>query len=249
MNIDNDVISERALVTDIVLYDYRTAEVFARLGIDFCCGGKLPLYAACEMKGLKTRQVIADLHNATKNITISQDLPFNEWDMPFLTDFIVNIHHAYLKKAIPVVKGYVKRFAEGHQKKMPGLRHLPEAVDKLAFEIIPSLQREEQIFFPYIKQLAHAHSHKEPYASLMVRTLRKPLQVLMQQHASLLETLSEMRRYSENYHIPVNACVTHRVTQLKLKELDNDLQQHLYLENSVLLPKAILIENELLDGG
>lgn len=120
-------------------------------------------------------------------------------------------------------------------------------MNKLHKNFLSHLQQEEEIFFPYIRQITHAHLHREPYGSLLVRTLRKPLQdIAHEEHALLYMLLGEMREITQQYTIPLNACVTHRVTFSKLKELDNDLVQHMHLENDILIPKAIQIEKELL---
>jgi regulator of cell morphogenesis and NO signaling len=234
-------------VADIVKNDYRTADVFLKYDIEFCCGGKWPLEMVCASKNLDITLLIPELEKASRTVQVSNHLRFDEWNTGFLADYIVNVHHQYLKTALPVVVEYVKRFLDGHLKKFPELEQLQSLVNKLYDDFLTHLQQEEEIFFPYIKQITHAHLHHEPYGSLLVRTLRKPLQdIAHQEHELLYKILSEMREITQQYTVPTNACVTHRVTFSKLKELDNDLVQHMHLENDILFPKAIQIEKELL---
>ena len=54
-------IQPSSFVTDIVTHDYRTADVFRKYDIDFCCGGKWPLDTVCQNKNLKTEDVIDEL--------------------------------------------------------------------------------------------------------------------------------------------------------------------------------------------
>ena len=113
-------------------------------------------------------------------------------------------------------------------------------------DIIPHLQQEEEILFPYIRQIAHAYNSKESYASLLVRTLRKPVEEVMKyEHESISRILHSLREYTNNYTPPENACVSHQVAFSMLKELDHDLVQHVFLENEILFPKAIAMEKEL----
>jgi regulator of cell morphogenesis and NO signaling len=103
------------------------------------------------------------------------------------------------------------------------------------------------VIFPYIKQIYHAWRHRESYASLLVRTLRKPVEEVMQsEHETVGKQLNRMREITNHYSPPANACLTHKVTFSKLQELDNDLVQHIHLENNILFPKAIALEKELL---
>jgi len=59
--------------------------------------------------------------------------------------------------------------------------------------------------------------------------------------------LRRIRQLTNCYTAPENACLSHRVVLSKLREIDNDLVQHLYLENDILFPKAIAMERELLN--
>lgn len=240
-------IDKATAVTDIVRNDYRTADVFLKYDIDFCCGGKWPLEMVCSSKGLDIEEILQQLTLASKTVQISNSLRFHDWSTGFLIDFIVNVHHEYLKNNLSIVLEYVNRFMKGHLKKFPELLPLQDILTKLHKDILTHLLSEEEVFFPYIRQISNAHLHREPYASLLVKTLRKPLQVAMHnEHDLMNKLLQQMRNLTNNYMLPENACVTHRVTFQKLQELDNDLTQHLYLESHVLFPRAIAIEKELL---
>jgi len=109
------------------------------------------------------------------------------------------------------------------------------------------MKQEEEIFFPYIKQIFYAYKNKESYARLLIRTLRKPLEeVMLKEHETTGANLHRLRTITNNYTPPENACLSHKVTFSKLKELDNDLVQHIHLESNILFPKAIAMEQELL---
>jgi regulator of cell morphogenesis and NO signaling len=81
-----------------------------------------------------------------------------------------------------------------------------------------------------------------------VRTLRKPVEnVMHHEHESVNRSLRLMRQLTDHYTLPEGACVSHKVILSKLLELDNDLLQHMHLENDILFPRAIAMEQELLD--
>ena len=98
--------------------------------------------------------------------------------------------------------------------------------------------------------MLHAYESREPYAALLVRTLRKPVENMMaHEHKYIEKYLTAMREITNNYTPPPNSCITHRVAFFKLKELDNDVVQHMHLENNILFPKAIAMEKEILEVG
>ena len=235
-------------VSEIVREDYRTADVFRKYDIDFCCGGKWPLRMVCETKNLDYEVIKQELEDSVRTITIHNTLRFDEWDVDFLTDYIVNVHHQYLRKALPEARGYLVNFLDGHLKKFPYLGDLLKIFDRLRREMLPHLDQEETILFPYIRQIAHAYYSKESYAGLLVRTLRKPVENVMRHEHEIVNTiLIQMRHITDNYTLPEGACVSHKVTFMKLLEIDNDLVQHMHLENDILFPRSIAMEKELLE--
>lgn len=240
-------ITKESFVAEIVRQDYRTAKVFRRYAIDFCCGGKWALGIICEMKGLDFSMVKNDLEHSTRSIILSNSIRFDKWSVDFLTDYIINVHHHYLRDALPEIKHQLDHFAEHHIKKYPYLEEVQLQFNYLYEESIPHIAQEEEILFPYIRQIAHAYENKEPYASLLVRTLRKPVENVMQhEHDMVSKVLKKLRELTNNYSPPELACVSHHVTYSLLKELDNDMVQHLYLESQILFPKAIAMEKVLL---
>lgn len=242
-------IDDNSQVSDIVTRDYRTSAVFRKYGIEFCCAGRIPLKAACELNGIDKETIKQELNDAIRNIQIPNSLDFNSWDINFLIDYIRNIHHAYLTRHIPEIADLVERFADEHKKKYAWLPDLLRSFRELKKTILPHLEHEEQVIFPYIRQIAHAYRYREPYAALLVRTLRKPVEEMMdREHEEIASYLHRARLLTSNYAIPVNACVTHKVCFLKLRELDNDLVQHTHLENNILFPRAIEMEKELLQA-
>jgi regulator of cell morphogenesis and NO signaling len=241
-------IDGNSFVSDIVSNDYRTADVFRKYGIDFCCGGRWPLQIICETKGIDIAVIKKELEQAIRTICLPNTLKFDEWNIDFLTEYVINVHHVYLRKALPEAKEQLLNFMEGHQKKFPYLADLLHVFVELSKEMFPHLQQEETIIFPYIRQIAHAYNSKESYAGLLVRTLRKPVENVMQhEDESVNKSLWQMRRLTNNYSLPEGACISHKVTFLKLLEIDNDLVQHMHLENDILFPRAIAMEKELLE--
>lgn len=240
-------INRQSLVADIVALDYRTADVFRRYDIGYCCGGNWPIEMACQMQGVDADKLLTELEAATRTVSISNYLDFGSWNIDFLIDYLINVHHQFLKKTLPATKHLLHEFANEHIKKFPYLADLEKKFDLLIKQLLPSLQQEEEVIFPYIKQLSHAHRHKEPYAALLVRTLRKPVvETMYKGHEAFTDIIFSIREMTNKYTPPQNVCSSHKVVVAKLKELDNDLMQHLYLEQLYLFPTAINIEKEVL---
>ncbi|OSZ77065.1 hypothetical protein CAP36_11625 [Chitinophagaceae bacterium IBVUCB2] len=232
---------------DIVAKDYRTADVFKKYGIGYCCGGKWPIEMTCEIQGISVEKLQQELEAAVRTVPVSNQLNFPKWCIDFLIDYIINIHHQYLRQSLPETMDLLKDFVQEHANKFPWLSELEMKLDLLTQQVFPAMKREEEVLFPYIRQIAHACKDKEPYAVLLIKTLRKPVEdTIFNGHEALTDTIFSIRAITNQYNTAPNVCTSHKVVMAKLKELDNDLMHHLYLEQSILLPKAMSIEKEVL---
>jgi regulator of cell morphogenesis and NO signaling len=233
-------------ISDIVRLDYRTADVFKKYQLSFCCTGSVSLKSACELKGIDFDLVSNELKEATRNLTLPNNLPFKEWNIDFLIDFITNIHHDYVYRVIPSICTSLQSFTLGHQTKYPEFIHITELFIRLAEILTLHNRHEDEIIFPYVKQIDSAYRRKESYGNLFVRTLRKPLQIIEKEHFQIQDLLSDLKNESRQFTVPDNACLNYRVIFKKLEEAYNNLLQHKFLEHDVLFPKAIAIEQKLL---
>lgn len=246
MQNDNHIQSS-SIVADIVRHDYRTAAVLQQYGIEYCCAGRFSLGDICDYKKIEFGEVAKALENATRRISIPSCLAFDNWETGFLIDYIINIHHAYLSKILPSTSEQLRELVNGHQKKYSYLNDLYSAFNELCREINAHIKHEEEIIFPYIKQIDRAFHSKESYASLLVRTLRKPVENLSQhQHNSINRILKTIRDLTSHYQIPGKACINHTVVFSVLKEIDEDLTLHMQLENDIVFPRAVSMEKNLL---
>jgi regulator of cell morphogenesis and NO signaling len=233
-------------VSEIVRSNFRTADVFTKYGINYCCGGQFSLADACSTRNIDYRQMAIELEDATRSVKLPSSLQFSEWKLDFLADYILNVHHAYLKQAIPSLESVLNVFVAGHKGKYPELIDLQEIFTELTRVLMPHIQHEDEIIFPYIKQIDAAHRRNEPYGNLFVKTLRKPLTCIEIVHDEVSGLLLELKSYTRDFNYPDSACTNHQVIFHKLREFYDDLQQHMHLENNLLYPKAKEIELHLL---
>ena len=192
--------------------------------------------------------LLEELKQSSRNVCVPGSIDYREWDIDFMADYIIHLHHVYLKKALPDITKMLRSFLESHEKKYPHVLEVEKYLLQLSNGLLPHLQHEEEIIFPYVKQIAHAYKNSESYARLLVRTLRKPVQQIMAtEHKRIAAITQRIQELSDDYTSPPGACISHKVLLAKLKELHGDLEQHIYLEKDILFPKAVSMEKELLD--
>lgn len=235
-----DEMIERGLsIGEIVANDYRAADVFKKYKIDFCCGGKKTIAEACSKKNVNPDAVKKDLSSlGSKAEGPSQN--FAHWDPAFLADYIVNVHHKYVTESIPVLLEYTNKVARVHGDSHPEAIKIAQLFIEAAEELSSHMIKEERVLFPYVKQLASMQATGSPFGSV-----RHPVNVMEDEHELVGKIFEEIRQLTQDYMPPAGACATFRVSYLKLKEFEEDLQQHIHLENNILFPKAIELEDKL----
>ena len=232
-------------VGEIVKLDFRAADVFSNYGIDFCCGGKISVAEACANAKTEESIVIGALENL-KNQQGSAVHDFDSWNIGFLADYIIHTHHQYVSKAIPQILPLAQKVADVHGEHHPEVIVINELFNDLADELLSHMQKEEQILFPYIKKLVAEESAGQCTDPACFGTVMGPISVMEQEHENAGVILKDLSRLSNGYQVPEDACNTFRVLYGKLKEFEDDLHRHIHLENNILFPKAIEMEQVLL---
>lgn len=228
----------------IAAKDLRKAEIFKKYGLDFCCGGKKTVKEACAEKGLDVTKVEQELQYADKNPT-ARPLPYGDWSLDFLADYIVNTHHSYVRKSLPDLRTYAAKVASVHGDHHPELLRINQLVEDVNAELSTHMVKEEKVLFPYIKELVVAKDKKQPAQAAHFGTVQNPINMMEMEHELVGKNLEEIRTLSNNYALPEDACASYSLLYKMLAEFEDDLFTHIHLENNILFPKALEIEKQL----
>ena len=228
----------------IAAKDLRKAEVFKKYGLDFCCGGKKTVKEACAEKGLDVTKIEQELQQADKALS-SRPIPYNEWSLGFLADYIVNTHHSYVKKTLPELVSYATKVASVHGQQHPELHKIKSLVDDVNAELSGHMIKEEKVLFPYIKTLVLANATEQIPQAAHFGTVQNPINMMEMEHELVGKNLDYVRVLSKNYTLPEDGCASYSLLYKMLDEFENDLHLHVHLENNILFPKALDLENKL----
>ncbi len=219
-------------VGELVTLDFRAAEIFKKAGIDFCCGGKQRLEDACSELQLDAAELHRQLE-ALEQTPVTAAHRFNEWNLDFLCDYIVNTHHQTVMRLLPQLSEYTQKIAQVHGEHHPELVQIAALFSEINRELRQHLQQEESVLFPAIKA---ALSGNSPEAKATVTT---EITRMLGEHEFAGGAMDEIRVLSRDYLVPDDGCNTYRVTYKLLEEFEDDLHIHVHLENNILFPKAL----------
>jgi regulator of cell morphogenesis and NO signaling len=238
-------ISKENIIGEVVAGDYRTAAVFEQAGIDFCCNGNRTIEAACNEGTITADELIARLQqrlHAQKEEVVSD---YKSWPLDLLADFIEKKHHRYVTAQIPVIQGLLEKIVRVHGEKHSELAEIKEHFDACAGELTSHMKKEELMLFPFIRKMVQAQQAGTQPAAAPFGAIQNPIRMMMHEHDSEGERFRKIRELSNVYTAPADGCNTYRAAFANLREFEDDLHLHIHLENNILFPKSIELEQSL----
>ena len=231
----------KTTVGEFVAQDFRTAAIFSKYGIDFCCKGQKTVEEVCEKKNINESKLFEELNAvlATKN---DKGIDFSSWPLDLLVDYIEKTHHRYVEEKTPIIIQFLDKLCSVHGANHKELFEINELFIGSSQDLAAHMKKEELILFPYVKKMMKATiSHsliEEPFFG----TIKNPIASMMDEHDAEGERFRTISALSNNYTPPNDACNTYQVTFAMLKEFEEDLHKHIHLENNILFPKAKALE-------
>jgi len=160
-------------------------------------------------------------------------------------DYIISTHHSYVKTKLPIISSLSENVNNKHKDKHPELTPLMENVSMLNNDLLMHMMKEERMLFPYIYQLAAVENKKNNYESAPFGTVQNPIHAMEAEHETALKVMAEIRLQTKGYNAPDDADDDFRLYYTELAAFEKDLLQHIYIENNILHPRAIELEQKL----
>jgi regulator of cell morphogenesis and NO signaling len=230
-------------VRDLAVEVPGATRVFEKLGIDYCCGGGKSLADACFGAGVSLEEVMAAIESGKERYAAQGGEDWQSRSLAELMNHIVFKHHAYTKSELERLDQLSAKVASVHGKNHPELAEVRELFVALRKDLTPHMLKEEQVLFPYIGQLEDAVRNGRPAPTPFFGTVRNPVRMMIMEHDMAGDLLRDLRSASQGYLVPSDGCISYQTLYQALQELEQDLHQHIHLENNILFPRALSLEN------
>jgi len=229
-------------VREIAVEVPASVQVFETLGIDYCCGGRKSLEQACSDLHLATPEVLQKLQKVTEERSETDDGQWHSASLADLTQYIVRKHHSFVRQQGTRLEALAQKVRDKHGAKYPELARIADLFRALRDELSMHMSKEEQVLFPYITRLEHAVQSGQPAPHSPFGTVANPIQVMTDEHDDAGSLLGAIRRASNDYLPPVDACPSYYAFYDGLKAFERDMHYHIHLENNILFPRALALE-------
>jgi regulator of cell morphogenesis and NO signaling len=225
-------------VAQIVASDMRTATIFKKYGIDFCCAGGKPITEACQGKEVEATTIF----NEIESLDIEKaETDYNTMDLDVLANHILGVHHTYVKESTPIIIEFADKVAKVHGNAQPETIEIAKLFREVGMELQQHMLKEENILFPHIINMVIAKRNGATI-DIPFGSVQNPIKMMEMEHDAAGDIIKKIEKLSDYYTPPGHACNTYKALYHHLKEFQEDLHIHIHLENNILFPKAIEME-------
>lgn len=228
---------------ELIQTDQKLASVVDRFGIGFEYY-KLPFEDACKQSGVDSRFVTA----IYKAFDVEGYFPVQElqsFPVRSLIEYLIKTHLYYLTNKLPKLEKLIDALLANYGNSELMLFKLKDFFVEYRKNLIHHIQGEERALFPYILKLINAADKVNTPYRLHTLLENYSLSKFVEDHDHVDHELTELGRRIRNY-AEVN---NHRAQVLlildELKQFETDLALHGRLEDEVLLPRALQLEDSV----
>jgi regulator of cell morphogenesis and NO signaling len=159
-----------------------------------------------------------------------------------LSSHIVTNHHAHVKRALPRLTLLAREVVDlcgSTETKLPVIALTLERLDE---DLNKHLAKDEIVLFPYITDLEQRLSIGIRPPHVCFEIIANPIVKTMQEHDAVGNLIAEIRQLSDDFTAPEDACPAFHALYDELKEFERDLHRSIQLENNILFPRALGLE-------
>lgn len=250
MLLESPILDPTKTVRELALAIPNATRIFEKLKIDYCCGGDKSLQEACETAGVKIPDLELLFEQAAESTAPVNDLPdFQSLPLTDLIGHILAKHHVYTKTEMVRLQALIEKVIGAHGANHPELHNIGDVFQEMCADLTPHMAKEENVLFPYLEELEASLLQRRPAPLAPFGTVKNPIRMMMMEHDTVGDLLRELRALSSDYAVPADGCISYHTLYEALEGFEKDLHQHIHLENNILFPRAVEMEDKALSPG
>lgn len=230
-------------IGDLLKRNALFAKALHFLGIHFAHFTHKTLEEVCEEHNLSPQSVMRYLDQ--QGIANPDEAALTSMPVKLVMEYLRHSHFLFIKDKMPYIQHLINS-TDPAVFDNPQVGHdLKEVFPLFMRDFIVHLYHEEDELFSYINYLLTCSKGITNAAATFYRISKENLQAHCKEHADHPHEMEGIRLLTNNYSCPPNAHLQQVVLFAELKHFDNELSSHANLENNVLFPKAMKLEQEV----
>jgi regulator of cell morphogenesis and NO signaling len=231
-------------ISELVDQDNVRAYVLYYFGIKFYEYSEKTLDQVCIEKGLKVDQVIRELEFPRENFA-EAELPLISYPIDLIIEYLKHAHFLFVKHKLPYISRLLESFKTDHSQYESVAKDLKTLFPLFIEDFIHHIYEEEDTLFKYINVLQQAANGSYNHARLYYLMEKSSLQRFSMEHEVHDDEMEGLRKITKDYHLTTDAPLHVKVIYSELTAFEKNLQTHARIENEILFPKALVLENQI----
>lgn len=187
--------------------------------------------------------------DASINFDEGQAREWNEASLSDLMKHIIEKHHAYCRQELESLDPLLTAVIREHGERHPELRRIQSLFVKMGNDLKQHLLKEEQTLFPMIARMEEARTRQMAPPRFPFGTIANPIRMMTLEHDTGNRELDEIHKLSSNYQVPPEGDADYQELMQRLKDFEQDMKRHVFLEDEKLFPRAVAIEESAVQAG
>ncbi len=230
-------------IGELVAQNYVHAYVLFYFGIKFYEFSELTLEQVCLKKGLRLEQVLRELESPS--LVQDAELSLTAYPIDLIIEYLKHAHFIFIKHKLPYMAGLVQSFNARHADYTGIERDLKVVFPLFVEDFIHHIYEEEDTLFSYIRALERAAKGNYNPTRLFYLLEKNALHKFASEHEAHDDEMEGIRKITKDYAITSNTPLHIKVLYAELKNFEKSLIVHARIENEILFPKAMALENKV----
>lgn len=237
------VLSEKT-IANIVTEDFVFARVLDFFGINFYEYSSETLSALCTQKGISERKLV-DQFDCYQADLLTEQLNLDKYPVDLIVEYLKHAHHVFVKDRLSYIARLIQNYNVNSLHGDRFIKDLQFIFPLFLQEFIEHIYEEEDDFFSYLDALTDAVEGKGNFSKLYYLMKNNSVVLFSMEHGHEEDEMKGIRTITNNYSLDQVDDVHLMVILKELKKFDKDLKQHALIEDDILIPKAIRLEQKV----
>ncbi len=229
----------KLLLAEIVILKPEAGVLLKSYGIDYTYKGNQTLEMAIGENEELLMQLKKELEIIFNITNKSAEEKLENASILEIINIIIAKHSHYNQVVYPTIFRHTQFLASKFNTRFPELIKIADLFAEIKKEQEVHMLHEEMFLFPKLKLSEKVVDGKTDKANLL--DLIEAINEMKTEHKNVNQLVNEIKALTKNYHMPPDVSNNFLIPFMELEEFEKDLAKHIYIENNILVGKALAL--------
>lgn len=197
----------------------------------------------CRIKNISTHNVQDALMKLQEGRSDASFARLQRMSPAEMCNYLQKTHHHYSQRMLPVIEHHIQQTAFQYHRQYPQLLLLENIFFTFKQDFLRHIQYENDVVFGYIKKLEKFTISFNNALWLELKDFSMGDFIMKHHHDD--DDMHNIRKLLNNYEVTKDDHLAYKVLMHELKSFESDLKAHSLIEEDMLIPRAIKLEERL----